>query len=77
MNSVKAIRVRMGMSASALARASGVSRQAIQHIERGGGMQASTLMAIATALEVSPAELLQEDPGLFAAEAARESLVAP
>lgn len=57
---VKRLREAKGMTQFDLAARSGVSLRAIQYIERGrSNVRESTLLRLAEALEVSPAELMK------------------
>ena len=59
---LRAIRQLRGLSMSALAKASSVSKAMISKIERGdGGVSASTLGRLAEALEVGISDLLSQD----------------
>ena len=61
-SSLKAARVRAGMSSVELAKLAGVSQNTITRIERGSGVpQATTLYKLALALRVDPATLLEEE----------------
>lgn len=58
---VKARRLELGLSISAVAKASGVSRDTIRRIESGqSGYYMNTLSAIAETLDMSLPELLKE-----------------
>lgn len=58
---VKARRLELGLSISAVAKASGVSRDTIRRIESGhSNWRLNTLSAIAETLDMSLSELLKE-----------------
>lgn len=59
---VRALRERRAWSQEQLAEVAGLSVRTVQRVETGGGASLDTRMALAAALEVTPAELCMEDP---------------